>query len=167
MDFDYIKSYLSDFDQIKANFIEVAKECSKFDGTLNRTKFWTYTLGLSIVCFIINTIISIIFRGSMVGNIISAVVGIASFVIQVGPIMRRLRDAGKSPWLVLCIFPGLILCCIPPIVPLVFFFYKSVGDEAEATVSTTATTAEHPAQAEQGAQPAQPEQPNNQPPAGN
>ena len=164
MDFDYIKSYLSDFDQVKENFIEVAKECSKFDGRLNRTKFWTYALGISIVCFLINSIISIIFRGSLVGNIITSVVGIASFVIQVGPIMRRLRDAGKNPLLVLCIFPGCILCCIPPFVPLVFCFYKSEGDETQAptTVSTTATTAEHPAQENSSEQSSQ-----DQPPTGN
>ncbi|MBP5469481.1 MAG: DUF805 domain-containing protein [Candidatus Riflebacteria bacterium] len=171
MDFDYIKAYLSDFDQIKENFIEVAKECNKFDGKLNRTKFWTYALGISLVCFIINSIISIIFRGAMVGNIITGIIGIASFVIQVGPIMRRLRDAGKNPLLVLCIFPGCFLCCIPPFVPLVFCFYKSEGEETPTTtVSTTATTAEHPAQADQPAQAApteQPTQPQDQPPTGN
>ncbi len=152
MDFNYIKEYITDFDLVKTNFIEVAKDCFKFDGTLNRTKFWTYTLGISVVCFLVNSLVGIIFRGSMIGNILGFVIGVASFVIQVGPCMRRLRDAGKSPHFVWCIFPG-VMCCIPPFIPIVFFFFKSVGEEAPAPVAP----AEQPAA----------EQPQDQPPAGN
>ena len=151
MDFDYIKEYITDFDSIKSNFIEVAKDCFTFNGTLNRTKFWTYSLLLTVINVLANSLVGFIFRGSLIGQIISGIIGLAIFVIQIGPCMRRLRDAGKNPYYVFCIVPGFIFCCIPPFIPLIFCCYKTVGEEEPAPTTSTPTDqpAEQPAQGEQ------------------
>ena len=90
MDFEYIKNYVTNFDLVKANFMEVLKDCFVFDGTLNRTKFWTYAVGISILSSILAVI-----------PFIKIIAPIALFAMCVGPTMRRLIDAGRSKWLVL------------------------------------------------------------------
>ena len=100
-------------EQYKADFLEVMKECFKFDGTLNRTKFWTYSLVLFVASFLLNGCIQVV--GKVINNnIIMIVIGLLSFIISVaiwaitlGPAIRRLRDGGFSPWLYLV---GLVPC---------------------------------------------------------
>lgn len=101
MDFDYIKNYVTDFNQVKANFMEVLKDCFVFDGKLNRTKFWTYAFGLSIASCILACI-----------PVINVIAPIALGVMGIGPTMRRLIDAGRSKWLVFLAVPGLLASII-------------------------------------------------------
>lgn len=150
MQFDFsvddIKEFFSDFNQIKSNFVEVAKNCFDFKSNLNRTKYFSYTLPLCVVSFVIYALSMIIFgTQSLTGSLINGLVGIVIGIITLGPAVCRLRDTGNSLWLLLCAFPG--TCCI---LPLVFFMYIMffVGSHNGAEVPA--------------AQPA-PEQPQNQP----
>lgn len=101
MDFEYIKNYVTNFNLVKANFMEVLKDCFVFDGKLNRTKFWTYAFGLSIASCILACI-----------PVINVIAPIALGVMGIGPTMRRLIDAGRSKWLVFLAVPGLLASII-------------------------------------------------------
>ena len=152
--FDAVKEFLCDFPQIKSDFVEVAKNCFDFKSNLNRTKYFSYTLPLSIVSFLITSIVTIIFGAqSMTGSLINGIIGIAIGIITIGPVVCRLRDTGNSLWLLLCAFPG-VLCCG---LPLLFFMYIMffVGSH-NGTEVPVAQPAEQPA-----------EQPQDQPPAQN
>ena len=140
-------------EQYKADFLEVLKECFKFDGTLNRTKFWTYSLVLFLASFLFNGCIQVV--GKVINNnIIMLVIGLISFIVSVaiwaitlGPAIRRLRDGGFSPLLYLVA----LVPCIGQVALIVLLCLPSKDGAAVATA------------------PAQPaaEQPQDQPPAGN
>mgnify|MGYP002627015067 CR=1 FL=1 len=113
-------------EQYKADFLEVLKGCFNFEGTLNRTKFWTFSIILSLALFIVNFCLGavggIIHSNviSIVIYIISSVLGFAVWAANLGPSIRRLRDAGFNPWLYLVVLVpcigiiGLIvLLCLP------------------------------------------------------
>ncbi len=163
MDFDYIKEYLSNFDLVKANALEVMKESFKFDGNLNRTKFFTFYVFITLVIMIVVTVSSLISIIPFVGWILGILLGFVAlglFWMLLGPWTCRLRDAGYGPiqfcWFLLCIVGG--------IVPFVITFFKSANEEAPAAQPAAQPT-EQPA-AQPAAQPA--EQPQNQePPANN
>ena len=157
MQFDFnfadVKEFFSDFNQIKSNFVEVAKNCFDFKSNLNRTKYFSYTLPLCVVSCLINGICMMVFGNqSMAGSLIIGIVNFVIGIITLGPAVCRLRDTGNSLWLLLCAFPG--SCCV---LPLLFFLYIMffVGSHNGAEVPAV-----------QPAQPAE-QQPQDQPPAGN
>lgn len=97
MDFGYIKNYVTNFNLVKANFMEVLKDCFVFDGKLNRTKFWTYIFGISILSSILSVI-----------PFVKVIAPLVLLAMSFGPTMRRLIDAGRSKWLVLLGVPGIL-----------------------------------------------------------
>ena len=106
MDTEYISNYVKDIDLMKANFIEVFKECFKFDGTLNRTKYFTYTVAWFIFGIALSLVATVVSMIPFIGWIIGLILGLLGFVppiVMIGPSVRRLRDAGYSPWLLLCV----------------------------------------------------------------
>ena len=147
MDFDYIKEYLSNFDLVKANAIEVTKDCFKFDGTLNRTKYFTYSVFLCIVGMIVGLIATLVGFIPIVGWIIALVAYLAMLpliAMAIGPMVRRIRDTGKDLLVpILCLFPGIILCGLPTIYTVIVLFSRSANEEAPATVAAQ-PAAEHP-----------------------
>ena len=117
MDFDYIKNYVTDIDSIKANFFEVLKECFQFSGTMNRTKFWTYSIVIGIVVSVLSIVLGFV---PLLGWLASFLIGVLGFAICLGPSARRLRDAGFPPAALFAhILIGLgafiiaVLCCFP------------------------------------------------------
>lgn len=117
MDFDYIKNYVTNFDLMKANFFEVLKECFTFSGTMNRTKFWTFSIILGVAVSIVSTILGLV---PILGWLASFLIGVVGFAMSLGPSARRLRDAGFPPAALFAhILIGLgafiiaVLCCFP------------------------------------------------------
>ena len=113
-------------EQFKADFLEVLNERFKFDGVLNRTKFWTYTIILFLANMVLNGGLQIV--GKIISNSIFSilialtllVLNVAVWVITLGPAIRRLRDGGFSPWLYLVVLVPcvggiglLVLLCLP------------------------------------------------------
>lgn len=121
MDFAYIQNYLSDFDLVKNNAIEVTKECFQYRGTLNRTKFWTYGIVLFIIGIITSVVVSILSFVPII-NFVSLILCFIPVVLAICPMARRLRDAGYPHWLTWFNF----LCCLA-IVPFILCFFPSVG----------------------------------------
>ncbi len=156
-DFDYVKNYVTDINAVKANFFEVFKECFKFDGTLNRTKFWTYGIILGLATAIVSIVITGVFSiipllGPLVGGLVSGLIGLAAFVVGIGPQCRRLRDAGFNPLLVGLELVSIIcgFCAIIPLIGPLFGLISliiSIGmfvlfvfpTKGAATVETTAS----------------------------
>ena len=137
MDIDYIKNYVSNVDLVKANFIEVLKECFKFDGTLNRTKYFTYTIVWMVLSVLISSVSSVVWAIPVVGWIIGLILMVVGFVpciVVIGPAVRRLRDAGFSPWLLLCV----LICGVGGVVPCILTFFPSKYPSKESDVPTEA-----------------------------
>lgn len=136
-DFGYVKNYVTDIEAVKANFFEVLKECFKFDGTLNRTKFWTYGIILGLVTAIVSVVIIGVFSlipllGTFLGALVSGLIGLVALVFGIGPQCRRLRDAGFNPLLVVLELISFIcgLCSFIPLIGLLLglvSFVISVG----------------------------------------
>ncbi len=135
-------------EQFKADFLEVLKECFKFDGTLNRTKFWTYSIILSLASFIVNTVLQTV--GKITGSnaiiiivgIISFIIGIAVWVITLGPTIRRLRDGGFSP----CLYALILIPCLGGLAVLVLLCLPSKEGMAPAQPATQQPQDQPPAQ---------------------
>lgn len=113
-------------EQFKADFLEVLKECFKFDGVLNRTKFWTYNIILLLASMVVNgcfQVVGRIINNGIIGLIIGLIclaLSVAVWVITLGPAIRRLRDGGFHPGLyAVVLFPCigvvalLVLLCMP------------------------------------------------------
>ena len=113
-------------EQFKADFLEVVKECFNFDGVLNRTKFWTYSIILMLANMVVNGSLQVI--GRIINNgIVGLIIGLICFllstavwVITLGPAIRRLRDGGFHPALYAIILVPcigtvglLVLLCMP------------------------------------------------------
>lgn len=105
-----------DFNTIKANFLEVFKNCFDFKTKWSRTKYWTFAITLGLAVFIVSTILGFI---PYVGWLICMLLSVAQTVVGIGPACCRLRDAGFSPWHMLwcltaigCIVP-LVMCLLP------------------------------------------------------
>ncbi len=118
------------------NFIEVAKSCFCFNGTLNREKFWTYILILFIPFYLLampllvsgitllvhfpttniwtrlTTYLTFIVGASYL------LVSLVYLILSLGPSARRLRDAGLTPWLLIL---HLIFKPIGPLALIVLF----------------------------------------------
>ncbi|MBQ2593060.1 MAG: DUF805 domain-containing protein [Candidatus Riflebacteria bacterium] len=148
--FNEVKGFFGDFNQIKSNFVEVAKNCFDFKSNLNRTKYFSYTLPFCVLSFLVNGIcMAILGSQSMVGYIITGILGLVIGIITLGPAVCRLRDTGNSLWLLLCAFPGIFCCGIPTLFLMYIMFFVGSHNGGEPAV----------------AQPAA--QPQDQPPAGN
>ena len=154
IDFGYVKEYLSDFNQVKENIVEVAKNCFDFKGNLSRSKYLPYSIALWLVSMILNGILAPIAGKSTIVGLLMGCVSLAIFVVSIGPLICRIRDSGKSIiGTLLCIFPGFILCGLPLL--YVVYVVALVGSHNGAAPTTTVAP-----------QPAS-EQPQDQPPAQN
>ena len=98
---NYVKTYFLDI---------ITKHFFDFGGKEGRKVFWLFVLN----CFIVNLIFSAIWAT------LATIVGLILLLPSLGIIVRRLRDAGFSPWLaLLLIIPGIgwvavaILACFP------------------------------------------------------
>jgi len=98
---NYVKTYFLDI---------ITKHFFDFGGKENRKVFWLFVLN----CFIVSAILGLI--SSTISYIFSLVVLLPSL----GIIVRRLRDAGFSPWLALLLIIPMfgwvavvILACFP------------------------------------------------------
>ncbi len=102
-----------------------------FKGYTTRKSFWlTYAATLILSVGLVGLILllsSFGAGGTIVGSIISGLVGLALVVPGLALCARRLRDAGKNPWLIL-------LGCIPvagTIILLIFFCQESKYEDTE------------------------------------
>ncbi len=98
---NYVKTYFLDI---------ITKHFFDFSGKENRKVFWLFALNSFIVSLILNVI------WGMLATIFALVVLLPSL----GILVRRLRDAGFSPWwALLLLVPGiggiilLIMACFP------------------------------------------------------
>ena len=154
IDFDYVKEYLSDFGQVKSDIVEVAKDCFNFSGNLSRTKYLPYSVALWLVSTVVNMVLGPLSGKSMIFGLLMGLVSLAIAVVSLGPLVRRIRDSGKSVvGVILCIFPGIILCGLPTLYALYVILLVGSPNGGEAPAAQPA------------AQPA--EQPQDQPPAQN
>ncbi len=116
----------------KAYFVNpYLRRYADFKGYTTRKSFWlTYvaTLILSIgLGGLILLLSSFGMGGTIASSIISGVIGLALIVPGLALCARRLRDAGKNPWLIL-------LGCIPvigSIILLIFFCQESKYEDTE------------------------------------
>ncbi len=150
IDFGYAKEYVCNFNQVKSDIVEVAKNCFNFSGNLSRPKYLSYSIALWLVLMLINGILTPLSSKSMIISLLMGLVGFAYCILTIGPLICRIRDSGKNILVtVLCIFPGIILCGLPTLYSL--YVVVLVGSHNGVSASV--------------AQPA--EQPQDQPPAGN
>ncbi len=148
IDFGYVKEYVSDFNQVKSDIVEVAKNCFNFSGNLSRPKYLSYSVALWLVSMVVNGVLAPLSSRSMIFGLLMGLFSLAFAVVTIGPLVCRVRDSGKNIWVtLLCIFPGVILCGLPTLYAL--YVIVLVG-------SHNGTAAAQPA-----------EQPQDQPPAGN
>ena len=87
-----------------ANFKEiVTKKYICFDGTADLAEFWQFFLAV----FVCNFVLSIV--DSVIGiQILSGLFSLAILLPYLGVTVRRLRDAGKNPLLILLLLIPLI-----------------------------------------------------------
>ena len=155
IDFEYVKQYLSDFNQVKSDIVEVAKNCFDFKGNLSRSKYLPYSVALWFVSTVINMVLGPLAGKSIIFAILAGLVSLALAVVSIGPLVCRIRDSGKSiVGVILCIFPGIILCGLPTLYALYVILLVGSHNGGEAPAAQPA------------AQPAA-EQPQDQPPAQN
>ena len=147
IDFGYVKEYVSNFNQVKSDIVEVAKNCFNFSGNLSRPKYLSYSIALWLVLMVVNGVLAPLSSRSMIIGLLMGLFGLAFAVVTIGPLVCRVRDSGKNIWVtLLCIFPGIILCGLPTLYSL--YVVVLVGSH-------------------NGAASAPAEQPQDQPPAGN
>ena len=154
IDFGYVKEYLSDFNQVKENIIDVAKNCFDFKGNLSRSKYLPYSVALWLVSMVVSGVFAPLAGKSMIFGLLAGLVNLAIFVVGLGPLVCRIRDTGKSVAVgILCIFPGIIVCGLPTLYTLYLILLVGSHNGTEAPAAA----------------PAQPaaEQPQDQPPAQN
>lgn len=106
--------------ELMDNFLDVVKNkyfC--FEGTTGRKVFWRYYLAAVAICFVVailGAILSIVlsFVGlAFIGSLIFMLAILALICPTAGIAARRLHDIGKSGWLQVIPFVGLILCLLP------------------------------------------------------
>jgi uncharacterized membrane protein YhaH (DUF805 family) len=147
IDFGYVKEYVSNFNQVKSDIVEVAKNCFNFSGNLSRPKYLSYSVALWLVSMVVNGVLAPLSSKSMIFGLLMGLVGLAFAVVTIGPLVCRVRDSGKNIWVtLLCIFPGIILCGLPTLYSL--YVVVLVGSHNGAPSAPAA-------------------QPQDQPPAGN
>ena len=98
---NYVKTYFLDI---------IAKHFFDFGGKENRKVFWLFWLNCFIVSFILG----------LISSTISYIFSLVVLLPSLGILVRRLRDAGFSPWwALLLLIPGiggiilLIMACFP------------------------------------------------------
>jgi uncharacterized membrane protein YhaH (DUF805 family) len=147
IDFGYVKEYVSNFDQVKSDIVEVAKNCFNFSGNLSRPKYLSYSVALWLVSMVVNGVLAPLSSRSMIFGLLMGLFSLAFAVVTIGPLVCRVRDSGKNIWVtLLCIFPGIILCGLPTLYSL--YVVVLVGSHNGAPSAPAA-------------------QPQDQPPAGN
>ncbi len=98
---------------------------AQFGGTTGRANYWFTVLAMLILemglygltCFFLGSV-----TGFGIVSTIFTIVGLATVIPSIAIVVRRLRDSGKSPWLILL---GLIPI-VGPIILLVFFCQSGV-----------------------------------------
>ena len=147
IDFGYVKEYVSNFNQVKSDIVEVAKNCFNFSGNLSRPKYLSYSVALWLVSMVVNGVLAPLSSKSMIFSLLMGLFSLAYCILTIGPLICRVRDSGKNILVtVLCKFPGIILCGLPTLYSL--YVVVLVGSH-------------------NGAASAPAEQPQDQPPAGN
>ena len=98
---NYVKTYFWDI---------VTKHFFDFNGKEGRKVYWLFFLNSFIIGFII----------SIISSTLNYIVSLVLFLPSLGILVRRLRDAGFSPWLALLVLVPVvgwialvILACFP------------------------------------------------------
>ena len=98
---NYVKTYFLDI---------ITKHFFDFGGKENRKVFWLFVLN----CFIVSLILNVIW------GILATIFAVVILLPSLGILVRRLRDAGFSPWWALLVLvPGiggiilLVMACFP------------------------------------------------------
>jgi uncharacterized membrane protein YhaH (DUF805 family) len=103
---------------------------TNFSGRASRSEFWWFYLFIVIVGTILSLIASATGADSSSGigvNIITFIIYVILVLASLSVSVRRLHDSNKSGWLVLLN----LLCCIGPIILIVFWVQPSTeGDNS-------------------------------------
>ena len=98
---NYVKTYFLDI---------VTKHFFDFSGKEKRKVYWLFVLNSFIISFIIG----------IISSTLNYIVSLVLFLPSLGILVRRLRDAGFSPWLALLVLVPVvgwialvILACFP------------------------------------------------------
>ena len=86
-------------------FVDAFKKAFDFQGRANRTQYWMFYLAY----FVVTMILEVVWTrgGSTLGPIFGFILAIWFLVMLIPSLsiaIRRLRDAGKSPWWILIVF---------------------------------------------------------------
>lgn len=79
----------------------IVKHYVDFKGRATRKQFWLFTLFLILIMFILGIILGIAGVAQAAAGNISMIIQIALFLPSLAIAIRRLRDAGFSPWWIL------------------------------------------------------------------
>jgi uncharacterized membrane protein YhaH (DUF805 family) len=108
----------------------VFSNMTNFSGRASRSEFWWFYLFIVIIGTVLSIITSATGVNSNSGlgvNILSIVIYVVLVLASLSVSVRRLHDSNKSGWLVLLN----LLCCIGPIILIVFWVQPSTeGDNS-------------------------------------
>jgi uncharacterized membrane protein YhaH (DUF805 family) len=108
----------------------VFSNMTNFSGRASRSEFWWFYLFIVIVGTILSIIASATGADSSSGfgvNVITFIIYVILVLATLSVSVRRLHDSNKSGWLVLLN----LLCCIGPIILIVFWVQPSTeGDNS-------------------------------------
>ena len=100
------------FEEVKENCIDILKnKYTQFEGKADRKEFWYFALALFVVTFALSLI-------PIIGQIASALIGLATLVPSLALGARRMHDINKSGWFML-------ICLIPFIGGLIFLYFAA------------------------------------------
>lgn len=106
------------FEEVKENCIDILKnKYTQFEGKADRKEFWYFALALFVVSFVLNIIPGI-------GQILAALVALATLVPSLALGARRMHDINKSGWF--------MLVCLIPIIGAIIFLYFAAQPSADA-----------------------------------
>ena len=106
------------FEEVKNNCIDVLKnKYTQFEGKADRKEFWYFALAMFVVSFVLNIIPG-------VGQILSAILALATLVPSLALGARRMHDINKSGWF--------MLVCLIPIIGAIIFLYFAAQPSADA-----------------------------------
>ncbi len=94
-----------------------------FEGRASRSAFWWFVLAVWIAEIILLTLISVIFNGGFIGNVLWFIVWVVGFLAYLSVGIRRLHDVGQSGWMIIFAFLGCLV-----IIPIIFWVRPSQGD---------------------------------------
>ncbi len=107
------------------------RQYADFKGCTSRRSFWlsyVATMILSLgLCGLVLSLSSLGTGALMAGCIISGITGLAILVPGLALCVRRLRDAGKNPWLILLA----LIPVVGSVILLIFFCQKSRHEDAD------------------------------------